>query len=171
VRVSRGFNASNVVEIVTRLVFLFLHSGEGKKCFRCCAKIILGNCWRLLGDTEQLPRERQFSSFQSSDCQAGDGRAQVAAADRDRRGDDHHELGRYESSVDGADSNAAKAFQQSFRDDRLVARIKIDDEGKNGARAIPHHPARRHGARYLKSGVGLTSYARYARAARRSSRT
>src|SRR5262249_19205945 len=69
--------------------------------------------------------------------------------------------------------NADKAFQQSFRDDRLLALIKIDDEGKKRARAraIPHHPARRHGARYLKSGVGLTSYARYARAARRSSRT
>jgi hypothetical protein len=32
--------------------------------------------------------------------------------------------------VDGADSNASKAFQQSFTDDRLVALIKIDDEGK-----------------------------------------
>jgi len=74
--------------------------------------------------------------------------------------------------VDGADSNAAKAFQQSFTDDRLVALIKIDDEEKK--RRAPeryHNPARRHGARYLKSGVGLTSYARYVRAARRSSRT
>src|SRR5262249_40614126 len=96
-----------------------------------------------------------------------------SGATRDRRGDDHHELVRYESSVDGTDSNAAKAFQQSFTDDRLVALMKREDEGKKAARAraIPHHPARRHGARYLKSGVGLTSYARYARAVRRSSRT
>ena len=36
--------------------------------------------------------------------------------------------------MDGADSNASKAFQQSFTDDRLVALIKIDDEEKNGAR-------------------------------------
>jgi hypothetical protein len=60
VRVSRGLNASNVVEIVTRLVFLFLHSGEGKKCFHCCAKIILRNCWRLLGDTEQILASESF---------------------------------------------------------------------------------------------------------------
>jgi len=60
VRVSRGLNASNVVEIVTRLVFLFLHSGEGKKCFHCCAKVILGNCWRLLGDTEQILASDSF---------------------------------------------------------------------------------------------------------------
>jgi hypothetical protein len=59
-RVSRGFNASNVVEIVTRLVFLFLHSGEGKKCFRCCAKIILRNCWCLLGDTGQILARDSF---------------------------------------------------------------------------------------------------------------
>src|SRR5262245_44008313 len=59
-RVSRGLNASNVVEIVTRLVSLFLHSGEGKKCFHCSAKIILRNCWRLLGDTEQILADDSF---------------------------------------------------------------------------------------------------------------
>jgi hypothetical protein len=32
--------------------------------------------------------------------------------------------------VNGAASNASKAFQQSVTDDRLVALIKIDDEGK-----------------------------------------
>ena len=36
--------------------------------------------------------------------------------------------------MDGADSNAANAFQQSVTDDRLVALIKIDDEGKSGTR-------------------------------------
>src|SRR5215472_10826845 len=80
-RVSRGLNASNVVEIVTRLVFLFLHSGEGKKCFHCCAKIILRNCWRLLGDTEQILASDSFHRSSLSTGQAGDGRAQVAAAE------------------------------------------------------------------------------------------
>jgi hypothetical protein len=36
--------------------------------------------------------------------------------------------------MDGADSNAANAFQQSVTDDRLVALIKIDDEGKSSTR-------------------------------------
>src|SRR5262249_34763514 len=49
-------------------------------------------------------------------------RSRRSGSTRDRRG------------ADGADSNAAKAFQQSFTDDRLVALIKIDDEEKNGAR-------------------------------------
>jgi hypothetical protein len=45
--------------------------------------------------------------------------------------------------VDGADSNASKAFQQSFTDDRLVALIKIDDEGKKRARARAIHITRK----------------------------
>jgi hypothetical protein len=47
--------------------------------------------------------------------------------------------------VGGADSNASKAFQQSFRDDRLVALIKIDDEGKKRRAPERYHITRQDG--------------------------
>jgi hypothetical protein len=47
--------------------------------------------------------------------------------------------------VDGADSNASKAFQQSFTDDRLVALIKIDDERKKRRATERYHITRQDG--------------------------
>src|SRR5262245_11878123 len=89
--VSRGFNASNVVEIVTRLVLLFLHSGEGKPL------LCQDNPWQLLASSGRyrtnpsratvfiipifrLPSRRWPRTSRRS------------GSTRDCRGDDHHEL-------------------------------------------------------------------------------
>src|SRR5215472_482417 len=167
-RVSRGLNASNVVEIVTRLVFLFLHSGEGKKCFHCSAKIILRNCWRLLGDTEQILAD---DSFHPPNLPTG--KRAVAARKRsrsDRRGNDHHTLGRLAWSAPTQPTQVrSKHFRKASRTITLV--IKIDDEGKAArARARPPRRATWHSA-LSQVRRRPTSCARYARAARRSSRT
>jgi len=101
-------------------VFLLLHSGEGKKCFYCCAKIILRNCWRLLGDTEQI---LAGDSFHRPNLPTG--KQAVAAHKRSRsddRGNDHRTLGRHALSVvgaDSADSNAVKSFPQNFKDNHV----------------------------------------------------
>src|SRR5215469_5155663 len=60
-------------------VFLLLHSGEGKKCFHCYAEIILRNCWRLLGDTEQILAGDSFHRPSLPNWQAGGGCAQAIA--------------------------------------------------------------------------------------------
>ena len=98
------------------------------------------NPWQLLASSGRYrtnPRERQFSPFQSSDCQAGDGRAQVAAADLPATA-----AAMIITSWVGMSrpwtapiQMPPKHFQQNFMDDRLVALIKIDDEGKKAARA------------------------------------
>ena len=117
-------------------MFLFLHSQEGKKCFHDCAKIIL----RIAGVFSAIRNKSSRATVFTIPVFRLPSRRWPRTS---RRG--------------GSPATAAamiitswvgmsrpwtapiqmppKHFQQNFMDDRLVALIKIDDEGKKAARA------------------------------------
>jgi hypothetical protein len=110
-------------------VFLFLHSGEGKKCFHHGAKLILRNCWRLLGDTEQILASNSFHRCSllagkqppaaRKRLSAAHAPATAAAMIITHRGD--------MSSLTGADLFALKSNSAKFKGHQLVRVANIGD--------------------------------------------